>query len=110
MQSGLSATESTSPASPAATDPEGFAAIVRLRADPRFPEMMRASAEGIVRLYQGRRLFDWLMDDRGRLLFGYFALYLHFSRREDEPQSGLTPTRMKALCGEFDVCSPGRVT
>jgi hypothetical protein len=110
MQSGLSATESTLSAPTAAADPDGFAALAELRAHPRFPEMMRVSAEGIVRLYQGRRLLDWLMDDRGRLLFGYFALYLHFARREDEPQSGLTPTRMKALCAEFEACSPGRVT
>jgi hypothetical protein len=85
-------------------------AIATLRAHPHFPAAMRASAAGIVALYQGGRLLNWLMDDRGRLLFGYLALYLHFARHPDDPASGLTPTRMKQLCAEFDICSAGRAT
>jgi hypothetical protein len=110
MHSGFPSEYSTSSLSRPAAALEHFAAVAALRAHPQFPEMIRASAEGLVRLYQGRRLLDWLMDDWGRVLFGYFALHLHFARQEDEPLSGLTPTRMKALCAEFDVCSPGRVT
>jgi hypothetical protein len=83
-------------------------AIAALRAHPRFPEAIRASAAGLVALYQGSHLLNWLMDDRGRLLFGYFALYLHFTRDPTDPSSGLTPTRMKAGCAEFEICSPGR--
>jgi hypothetical protein len=48
------------------------------------------------------------MDDRGRMLLGYLAIYLHATRDPRDPSSGLTPTRIKALCTEFDVCSPGR--
>ncbi len=59
-------------------------------------------------MYQGRHLLTWLMDDRGRLLFSYTALYLHLTRDPADPTSGLTPTRMKALCAELDVCSAGR--
>jgi hypothetical protein len=59
-------------------------------------------------MYQGGHLLNWLMDDRGRLLFGYLALYLHAMRDPADPSSGLTPTRMKSICVEFDVCSPGR--
>jgi hypothetical protein len=94
---------------PATTNPATPEAIATLRAHPNFPAAMRTSAAGLVTLYQGGRLVRWLMDDRGRLVFGYFALYLHLSRRADEVTSGLTPTRMKALCAEFEVCSPGRV-
>lgn len=85
-------------------------AIAALRAQPGFAGAMRTSAAGIVALYEGRHLLNWLMDDRARLLFGYFALYLHFTRDPDDPASGLTPTRMKALCAEVDICSPGRVS
>jgi AraC-like DNA-binding protein len=83
-------------------------AIARLRAHPKFADAMRKSNAGLVSMYQGSHLLNWLMDDRARLLFGYFALYLHFSRDPAVPSSGLTPTRMKSMCVELDVCSPGR--
>jgi hypothetical protein len=93
-----------------ALNPPTPEAIAALRAHPHFPAAMRASAAGIVALYQGGRLLNWLMDDRGRLLFGYLALYLHFARHPDDPASGLTPTRMKQFCTEFGICSAGRAT
>lgn len=83
--------------------------VAALSAHPGFPGAMRASAAGIVAMYQGSRLLNWLMDDRGRLVFGYFAAYLDFTCDPSDPSSGLTPTRMKALCAECEVCSPGRV-
>jgi hypothetical protein len=48
------------------------------------------------------------MDDRGRILFGYFAAYLHFSRDSRNSASGLTPTNIQTLCKKFEICSPGR--
>jgi len=71
---------------------------------------MRQSSVGLTSMYHGRHLLNWLIDDRGRLLFGYLALYLDFTRYPDDPSSGLTSTRMKALCAEFDICSRGRAT
>lgn len=85
--------------------PEAIAAV---RAQEGFGAAIRASAAGLVAMYQGGHLLNWLMDDRGRLLFGYLALYLHATRDPADGSSGLTPTRMKAMCVEFDVCSPGR--
>jgi len=99
-----------SPATPeAATGSASGEAIAALGAHPRFADAMRASAAGIVAMYQGSRLLNWLMDDRGRLVFGYFAAYLDFTRDPSDPSSGLTPTGMKALCAECELCSPGRV-
>ncbi|MCW5693944.1 MAG: hypothetical protein KIT48_16425 [Pseudolabrys sp.] len=69
---------------------------------------MRATATGLSSMYHSRHLLNWLMDDRGRLLIGYLAIYLHATRDPRDPTSGLTPTRVKTLCTEFDVCSPGR--
>jgi DNA-binding MarR family transcriptional regulator len=83
-------------------------AIAGLRAHPQFADAMRASNAGLVSLYQGSHLLNWLMDDRARLVFGYFALSLHFSRDPAVPSSGLTPTRMKSICVDLDICSPGR--
>jgi DNA-binding MarR family transcriptional regulator len=95
---------------PSGANPATPEAVTALRAHPGFAQAMRTSATGIVALYEGSHLLNWLMDDRGRLLFGYLALYLHVTRDPADLSSGLTPTRMKALCAELEVCSPGRVT
>ncbi len=89
----------------------GFAspdAIAALSGQPHFAQAMRTTAAGLASMYHGRHLLNWLMDDRGRMLLGYLAIYLHATRDPRDPSSGLTPTRIKALCTEFDVCSPGR--
>ena len=84
------------------------AAVAALRNQAGFAAAMRASAAGLVKLYQGSHLLNWLMDDRGRLLFGYFALYLHATRDPADPSSGLNPTRMRMLACDLGICSPGR--
>jgi hypothetical protein len=66
------------------------------------------SAAGMASIYRGSLLINMLMDDKARLLFGYFALALHFSARPDEPGSGLTQSRMKELCSEFGICRTRR--
>ncbi len=100
--SAISGRQIANPASPEA--------ITLLRAHPAFPQAMRVSASGIASLYQGSHLLNWLMDDRARLLFGYFAIYFDATRDADDSTSGLTPTRMKAVCIEQHICSPGRAT
>jgi hypothetical protein len=82
--------------------------VAALRAHPRFAQAMRESAAGIASMYHGSRLSKWLMDDRGQLLFSYYVLYLHFTRDPADPNAGLTPTRMKSICKELDICGEGR--
>ncbi|HEY2756323.1 MAG TPA: hypothetical protein VGJ01_11350 [Pseudolabrys sp.] len=93
-----------------ACDPATPEAITALRARPGFEQAIRTSAAGLIAMYQGGHLHNWLMDDRGRLLFAYFALYLDALRDPADPSSGLTPTRMRTLVAEYDICSPGRAT
>lgn len=83
-------------------------AIAMLRAHPRLPEAARMAAEGFLGLYQGNRLLNTVVNDRGRMLIGYIALYLHFFTDPNDPLSGLTVSRMKQLCVEQNVCSAGR--
>lgn len=85
------------------------ARIATLRRHPGFRRATRAMARSLSQIPQGAPLLKTLMDDRGRMLFSHLALHCHYSR-DDDPSSGLTPTRMKQLCVELDVCSPGRVT
>lgn len=83
-------------------------AIAMLRAHPRFPEAARQAAEGFLTLYQGNRLLNTLVNDRGRMLMGYITLYLHYFSDPADPLSGLTVSRVKQLCVEQNVCSAGR--
>ncbi len=91
-------------------NPATPAAIAALRDRSGFAEAMRRSALGLTELYQGGYILHALMDDRARLMFGYFTLYLHYTRDPADPDSGLTPARMKIICREQGICSAGRVT
>jgi hypothetical protein len=84
------------------------AAVAALCAHPRFAEAMRALLTDNVALYRGNRILNYVGYDRGRLIVGILALYLHVGRRDDGSGSGLTAQRLKALCVEQDVCSAGR--
>ena len=79
-----------------------------LCAHPNFAQAMRAVLAENVRLYRGNRILNYVGYDRGRLVVAMLALYLHVSRRPDDPTSGLTAQSLKSLCVEQDVCSPGR--
>jgi len=84
-------------------------ALAEVRGHPRFLEAMQANATGLVSLYRGNRFLNVLLNDRGRVLIGMFALYLHYWSVDGESPPGLTVTRMQALCAETGVASGGRV-
>jgi hypothetical protein len=83
-------------------------AIAALRAHPRFVEAAHQFAQCMLSLYRGNRLVNQLTNDRGRTLLGFLILNLHFSRRPDDPQSGLTAGRVVDFCVEHKICSRGR--
>lgn len=84
----------------------GDEARAQLRAHPAFDAAMTASAGALVTLYSGNRLLNRVLNDRGRALFGFFALYLHAV--PEAAGGGLTVSRMAAMAAEHDVCSRGR--
>jgi hypothetical protein len=84
------------------------AAVAALCTHPQFAAAIRALLADNVRLYRGNRILNYVGYDRGRLIVGILALYLYVTRRDDDPGSGLTAQRLKALCVEQDVCSAGR--
>jgi hypothetical protein len=49
-----------------------------------------------------------IISDLRRFVIGNLALYLHYSRDPADPRSGLSASRLKALCAEQKVCSKGR--
>jgi hypothetical protein len=83
-------------------------AVARLRAHPDFVRAMIASARGSVALHRNSRMANWMLGDRARALLPYVVFYLDAVSRDDDPRSGLTVSRAKALCAETGICSPGR--
>ena len=82
--------------------------LAALQAHPRFAAAHRTAATGFIELWQRNRILNALVNDRIRWHISQFAVYLHMLSRPNDPHSGLTVSRMTALCGEQDFCSPGR--
>jgi hypothetical protein len=87
--------------------PESAAA---LRAHPKFSAAADMMMRDLIAIYDGNRILNQVMNDRGRVVFGMLAFYLHFSGNSGDPAGGLTAARMKALCAETGLCSTGRAT
>jgi hypothetical protein len=75
---------------------------------PRFTEASRIVAAGLVALYQGEHIVKRVMPDRIRYIISIFAVHLHFAGRPNDPNSGLTASRLRKLCVERKICSAGR--
>ena len=82
--------------------------LARVRAHPRFPDAIRHICQSVIDHYNGNRVLNALVNDRGRMRMAFLALYLHYTRRLGDPNSGLTVNRLKALCVEQKFCSGGR--
>jgi hypothetical protein len=85
------------------------AALQAVEAHPRFSVAQRMIAAGGVAQYRGNRILNLMGTDRARFLIGMFAIHLHYVARLGDPRSGLTLGRLKAICVEQKICSPGRV-
>jgi hypothetical protein len=90
----------------AATALPTAADIAALRAHPRFAEALATVLRDVVAVHRNNPLINKVLNDRGRVVFGMLAIYLHFGR----DTGGLTASAMKALCVETGLCSPGRAT
>jgi hypothetical protein len=108
MDASVVAAETTVPPLMRAGGAISPAAVAAACGHPQFAAAMRALLADNVALYRGNRILNYVGYDRGRLILGIMALYLHAGRRDDDPGSGLTAQNLKALCVEQDVCSPGR--
>lgn len=78
-------------------------AISAMRTEPGFDEAARMCAVNVIGLYRDSRLLNLVINDQGRVVIGWFAIYLHLSGGE-----GLTAARIIALCERHRVCSAGR--
>jgi hypothetical protein len=84
-------------------------ALAAIQSHPRFERALRIFGAGTVTHYKGNRLVHALMSDRARMLTASFVLHFHFESRPGDPLSGLTIARMRRVCSQLKICSPGRV-
>lgn len=84
-------------------------ALAALKAHPKFEEAWRHVAVSLIKQYRGTRLLNALINDRGRNAIAVLALYLHRTASPDDIRSGLTVGRMKSICADQDIASPGRI-
>lgn len=82
------------------------ARMQEFRANPDFMPAAEKCVRQLVRMYSGNRILNRILNDRGRVMFGIFALYLDAT--PDENGVGLTVTRIANLCQELGICSRGR--
>jgi DNA-binding MarR family transcriptional regulator len=83
-------------------------AVRAIEAHPRFAAALRMIAAGAVAQYRGNRILNTIITDRARFLIGVFAIHLHYRSRTGDSRSGLTLSRIKAICSEHKICSAGR--
>lgn len=84
------------------------AGVEAMRALPGFRTAMRRSAESSIALHRGGRLLGWILGDRARAVFGHVLMYLDATYDPADQRSGLTPSAVKELCAELELCSPNR--
>lgn len=83
-------------------------AISALQSHPHFQQAVRVAISGLIEMYGRNRLLNRVMNDRGRLVGGMIALYLHVCAAPGSKGAGLTAARFQAFCQDLKVCSPGR--
>ncbi|HEX3864937.1 MAG TPA: hypothetical protein VHY35_24890 [Stellaceae bacterium] len=86
------------------------ATIAELRRNPRFFEARQSAGLQIVSDHTGSRLLNSVVNDRGRFMIVMFAQYLHHAVLPGESEAGLTVGRLRRLCAETGIASPGRAT
>ena len=82
-----------------------FAAV---RAHPALVGAVAEFARSLIDIYEGNALLNTLLCDRGRVLVGFFLLYLEVLPLPGTSVPGATLSTVQALCRRTQLCSPGR--
>ena len=82
--------------------------IRAVQADPRFDAVLARAIGDVLSVYQARGWLSRIFVDRGHLVGGMVALYLHHVPHFGAEKPGLTTGRFQALCRTLGICSPGR--
>lgn len=82
-----------------------FAAV---RAHPALMGAVAEFAMSLIDIYEDNALLNTLLCDRGRVLVGFFLLYLEVLPLPGTSMPGATLSTVQALCRCTQLCSPGR--
>ena len=82
--------------------------FLALRSHPALPQAVASFAEWLIRTYSHSRMLNLLLVDRGRLLLGFYVLYLDVLPRPGTQESGATLSAVQTLCRNTGLCSAGR--
>ncbi len=75
---------------------------------PQVPGAVARFASLLFDIYQGNRLLNVLLCDRGRVLIGYILIYLDLIPKSGTGERGATLRGVQVACRTLNVCSPGR--
>jgi hypothetical protein len=97
-------------------EPDGFVAsrfvsgaeYAALRAHAALPAAAARFAGWLIETYSGNAVLDLVLSDRGRVLLGFFVLYLDVLPLPGSTQRGATLGSVQALCRRTGLCSDGR--
>jgi hypothetical protein len=68
---------------------------ITLKSAPGFPDAERAAMQFVLSVLGGSPLINVVMNDRGRFVLASLALTLHYARLPEDPETGLTATRLR---------------
>jgi hypothetical protein len=104
----MSAVGSLAISARAEDDPFSPQTMAAFRARPEFARYAVQIARTFIDQYVGNRFLNLISNDRGRMQVAHAVMYLHYTRDPGDPTSGLTSSRLKAFCAQYNMCSPGR--
>ena len=79
-----------------------------VRAHPRLAGAVAEFAQALIDIYEGNALLNALLCDRGRVMVGFFLLYLEVLPVPGANAPGATLGALQELCRRTRLCSPGR--
>jgi hypothetical protein len=84
--------------------------IIAFRNRPRFLDGVRRHADAMAPFFGYNFFLNKVVVEIWRFQMLVFTLYLHETRSEHDPRSGLTVANLRAICAQLGLASPGRVT
>ena len=79
-----------------------------VRSHPALPQAVTDFAGWLIETYTNSALLNLLLSDRGRILLGFYVLYLDVLPLPGRQEPGATLSALQSLCRSTELCSPGR--
>ena len=84
------------------------AEFIALRSHPAFPRAVANFSAWLLETYTHNAVLNLLLTDRGRVLLGFYVLYLDVLPLPGTQDRGATLSAVQSLCRSTELCSRGR--